>query len=61
MKELTISDTYWQIGLSLQAMGDTDKAREEFVIVRDTDRVGKYRSLAEKELDSLAHVSKNSR
>ena len=61
MKDLTISDTYWQIGLSLLAMGDTDKAKEEFVVVRDTDRVGKYRSLAEKELSSLGYMSTNSR
>lgn len=61
MKDLTISDTYWQIGLALQAIGDTDKAKEEFVIVRDTDRIGKYRNLAEKKLNSLGYVASNSR
>ncbi|MGA2887518.1 MAG: tetratricopeptide repeat protein [Terracidiphilus sp.] len=61
MRDLTISATYWRIGLSLQAMGDTNKAAEQFVIVRDTDRMGKYRSLAQKELDSLGYMRASSR
>jgi tetratricopeptide (TPR) repeat protein len=61
MRDLAISGACWRIGLSLQAMGDTDRAAEQFVIVRDTDRMGKYRSLAQKELDSLGYMSTNPR
>jgi len=57
MKELAISDTYWRVGLSLLAVGDKGKAAEEFLIVRDTDRMGKYRSLAQKQLESLGYTS----
>ncbi len=56
MKELTISDTYWAIGLALLAMGDKRRAIEQFVVVRDTDRMGKYRNLAQKELNSLGYT-----
>ncbi|MGH9586321.1 MAG: tetratricopeptide repeat protein [Acidobacteriaceae bacterium] len=55
IKELTIAGTSWQVGLALLAMGDKDKAAEQFLIVRDTDHMGKYRSLAQKELDSLGY------
>ena len=57
MKDLTISDTSWQIGLALVALGDTDKAAEQFRNVRDTDPMGKYRNLAQKELDRLGYSS----
>lgn len=57
IRELAISDTYWRIGLSLLAMGDKYKAVEQFLVVRDTDRMGKYRSLAQKELGSLGYTS----
>lgn len=57
MKDLAISAACWQIGLSLQAIGDKDKAAEQFVIVRNTDRMGKYRNLAQKELDNLGYMS----
>ena len=56
MKELTISGTYWAIGLALLAMGDKRRAIEQFVVVRDTDRMGKYRNLAQKELNSLGYT-----
>lgn len=57
MKESTISDAFWQVGLSLLAMGDKGKAAEEFLVVRDTDRIGKYRGLAQKQLESLGYPS----
>lgn len=57
MKELAISTTCWRIGLSLLASGDKAKAVEQFLVVRDTDRMGKYRSLAEKELRSLGYTT----
>lgn len=57
IKELTMAGTSWQVGLALLAMGDKDKAAEQFRIVRDTDHMGKYRSLAQKELDSLGYPS----
>ena len=53
LKYLTISDTCWTIGLSLLAMGDTAKAREQFLLVRDSDPMGKYRALAQGEINSL--------
>jgi tetratricopeptide (TPR) repeat protein len=56
IKELTISGTCWRVGLSLLAMGDKDRATEQFLVVRDTDRMGKYRSLAQKQLDSLGYT-----
>jgi hypothetical protein len=57
IKELTIAGTSWQVGLALLAMGDKDKAVEQFRVVRDTDHMGKYYSLAQKELDSLGYPS----
>jgi tetratricopeptide (TPR) repeat protein len=59
MKYLTISDTCWQIGLALLAMGDTAKAIQQFLVARDTDPMGKYRSLAQGQLDSLGYVNPN--
>jgi tetratricopeptide (TPR) repeat protein len=57
MKELTISDVYLRVGLSLLAMGDKNKAVEQFLVVRNTDRMGKYRSLAQKQLDTLGYIN----
>lgn len=57
LKELTISDTCWRVGLSLLAVGDKGKAAEEFLVVCDTDRLGKYRSLAQKQLESLGYTN----
>lgn len=57
MKYLTISDTCWTIGQSLLAIGDTTKAREQFLLVRDNDPMGKYRALAQAELNSLGSGS----
>lgn len=56
MKQLTISGTSWQVGLSLLAMGEKDKAAEQFRVARDADPMGKYRVLAQKELDSLGYT-----
>lgn len=57
-KELTISDTHWQIGLSLLAMHDNVRAAEHFLVARDTDRMGKYRSLAQEQLDKLGYADR---
>ncbi len=57
MKELAISDACWRVGLSLPPMGDKGKATEEFLVVRDTDRMGKYCNLAQKQLESLEYAS----
>jgi tetratricopeptide (TPR) repeat protein len=59
MKHLTISATYWQIGLALLAARDTNKAAECFLVVRDTDIMGKYRSLAQEQLASLGYAGAN--
>jgi tetratricopeptide (TPR) repeat protein len=58
MKQLTISGTSWQVGLALLAMGDKDKAAQQFCVARDRDPMGKYRLLAQKELDSLRLTNK---
>jgi tetratricopeptide (TPR) repeat protein len=60
MKYLTVSDTCWQIGLALVAIGDKAKAIQQFLIARDTDPMGKYRSLAQGQLDSLGYVNPSS-
>jgi len=52
-KNLTISDAHWTIGLALLSMGDTTKAAGHFRIVRDNDPYGKYRQLAQKQLEAL--------
>ncbi len=53
MKELTISDTHWQISQALLALQDAKAAAEHLRVVRDTDRVGKYRNLANAALERL--------
>jgi tetratricopeptide (TPR) repeat protein len=53
LKYLTIADTYWRIGLALLDMHDNTKATEFFQVVRDTDPMGKYRTLAKKQLDRI--------
>jgi len=59
MKHLTIAVTYWQIGLALLTVGDTTKATEYFLVVRDTDIAGKYRNLAQEQLARLGYASTN--
>lgn len=54
LKGLTIADTYWRIGLALLDMQDKTRATEFFKVVRDTDPMGKYRNLAQKQLDRIA-------
>lgn len=54
LKKLTIAGTYWQVGLALLDMHDNAKATEFFQVVRDTDPMGKYRNLAQKQLDRIA-------
>jgi len=55
MKQLAISSTYWRVGLSLLAVGDEAKATQELLVVCKTDRMGKYRNLAQGQLDSLGY------
>jgi tetratricopeptide (TPR) repeat protein len=54
MKDLLIAGTYWRIGLALLDMHDNTKATEYFKVVRDTDSMGKYRNLAQKQLEGIA-------
>ena len=48
-----LSGTYWKIGLALLAVGDSAKAAECFRIAQSTDKAGKYRKLAARELDAM--------
>jgi tetratricopeptide (TPR) repeat protein len=52
-RDLAISATHWRIGLAFLAMGDSSEAARNFSIVRNTDRRGKYRNLAQRQLDQL--------
>lgn len=61
MKDLTISDASWQIGLALLAMGDKQKSTKEFLVVCKSDPLGKYRNLAQRELDQLGYSGATSR
>ncbi len=54
LKGLTIADTYWRIGLALLDMQDNAKATEFFKVARDSDPMGKYRKLAQMQLDRIA-------
>lgn len=53
LKDLTICDANWQISQALLALQDSTRAAEHLRIVRDTDRMGKYRKLAQAELERL--------
>jgi tetratricopeptide (TPR) repeat protein len=53
VKTLTITFVHWRIGLALVAIGDTKKAAEHFRVARDHDPYGKYRQLAQKQLEAL--------
>jgi tetratricopeptide (TPR) repeat protein len=50
---LMMSGTYWKIGLALLAVGDSARAADHFRIAQSTDKRGKYRKLAERELDAM--------
>lgn len=52
-RDLTLATTHWRIGLALLAIDDSSRAAEHFRITRDTDRRGKYRRLAEQQLEHL--------
>jgi tetratricopeptide (TPR) repeat protein len=56
-KNLTISDAHYAIGLALFAMKDPNKAAEHFRVARDRDPKGKYRQLAQKQLEALGSWS----
>lgn len=53
LRDLQFATTYWRIGLALLAMNDSSRATEQFLLTRDTDRRGKYRRLAQKQLKRL--------
>jgi len=50
-RDLAIATAHWKIGLALLALGHSGKAADHFRITRDTDRRGKYRRLAQQQLD----------
>jgi tetratricopeptide (TPR) repeat protein len=52
-RDLALATTHWRIGLALLAIGDSSKATDHFRITRDTDRRGKYRRLAQQQLELL--------
>lgn len=53
MKSLSICAAHWEMGLALLAMRDPTRAAEHVRITRDTDEVGKYRRLAQQQLERL--------
>ena len=53
-RDLVVATTHWRIGLAFIAMGDSSTAADHFRITRDTDRRGKYRRLAQQQLDQLS-------
>jgi tetratricopeptide (TPR) repeat protein len=52
-RALQLCATYWQVGLALLAVGDSARAADHFRIAQSTDMRGKYRKLAERELDAV--------
>jgi hypothetical protein len=48
-----MSATYWQVGRALLAVGDGARAKDHFRVAQSTDMRGKYRKLAECELDAM--------
>ncbi len=50
---LQMSVTHFQVGRALLAAGDNARAAEYFRITQATDTRGKYRKLAERELDAM--------
>jgi tetratricopeptide (TPR) repeat protein len=52
-RALFLSATHWQVGRALLAVGDSARAADYFRIAQSTDTRGKYRKLAERELDAM--------
>jgi tetratricopeptide (TPR) repeat protein len=52
-RNLALATAHWKIGLAFLAIDDSSKAADHFRITRDTDRKGKYRDLARKQLKRL--------
>jgi tetratricopeptide (TPR) repeat protein len=52
-RELAIAKTHWDIGLALLAVGESGKAVDHFRVARNTDNRGKYRQLAQGQLEKL--------
>jgi hypothetical protein len=48
-----MSATHFQVGRALLAVGDSARAADYFRIAQSTDMRGKYRKLAERELDAM--------
>jgi tetratricopeptide (TPR) repeat protein len=53
MKNLSVTAAHWRVGLALLALRDTNKAAEHFRIARGSDPKGKYRRLAQQQLERL--------
>jgi tetratricopeptide (TPR) repeat protein len=51
-RDLQMASAHWKIGLALLAIDDRSRASDHFRVTRDTDRRGKYRRLAQQQLDS---------
>ena len=52
-RALQMSATHWKIGIALLAIGDNARAAECFRIAQSTDKAGKYRKWAGRELDAM--------
>jgi len=52
-RDLVVATAHWRIGLAFLALEDSSEAAIHFRIVRDTDRRGKYRRLAQNQLEQL--------
>lgn len=53
LESLAFASTHWRIGAVLAELGEADRAAEHFRIAWNADRGGKYRLLAEKELNRI--------
>jgi tetratricopeptide (TPR) repeat protein len=52
-RDLAIAATHWRLGLAHLAVNDYGKALTHFRVTRDTDRRGKYRRLALRQLEEM--------
>jgi tetratricopeptide (TPR) repeat protein len=52
-RSLQMCATYWQVGRALLAVGDGARAADHFRIAQSSDIRGKYRRLAERQLDAM--------
>ncbi len=52
-RDLVVAKAHWKIGLAFLAVDDSNRAADHFRITRDRDRRGKYRRLAQQQLEQL--------